>query len=152
MLVYKILSGTKHLDRHVPDVSSNKARVVKYNMKQTATSAQQLSTQAVVGRAIGNASDATLIRLPKINTLKGTVRQERRKGGGGQHLLELPSSLAELIVPESAKRTLRNELFLLHDSGPDSTTNRFLLFGTQDFLNFLVSCDEVFCDESACSL
>ena len=52
-------------------------------------------------------------------------------------LIPNPATLREINVPEELRRTLRGDVFLIHDSGRDDP-DRFLIFPTRENLNNLV--------------
>ena len=56
-----------------------------------------------------------------------------------------PATLREINVPEELRRTLRGDVFLMHDSGPDDP-NIFWVFATQENLKNLVQYREWFAD------
>ena len=56
-----------------------------------------------------------------------------------------PATLREINVPEELRRTLRGDVFLMHDSGPDDP-NKFSVFATQENLKNLLQYREWFAD------
>ena len=69
----------------------------------------------------------------------------RRKQKRDNVLIPHPATLREINVPEELRRTLRGDVFLMHDSGRDDP-DRFLIFATQGNINNLVQYREWFTD------
>ena len=71
----------------------------------------------------------------------------QRKRKRDNILIPNPATLKEINVPEGLRRTLRGDVFLMHDSGQDDS-DRFLIFATQENLNNLVQYREWFADST----
>ena len=71
----------------------------------------------------------------------------QRKRKRDNVLIPNPATLREINVPEELRRTLRGDVFLMHDSGPDDP-DRFLIFATQENLNNLVQYREWFANDT----
>ena len=88
---------------------------------------------------------------PVIAAVSDTVlsRQIRRWKQNEDTAHPSPSSLQDIVIPEEIQ--YRNgpgghqELFLLHDSGPDDP-KRFLVFGTQRGVQFMEGASDFYCD------
>ena len=61
----------------------------------------------------------------------------QRKRKRDNVLIPNPATLREINVPEELRRTLRGDVFLIHDFGRDDP-DRFLIFPTRENLNNLV--------------
>jgi len=131
-------------DRHFPDAARINALIVKHRLK-TAAKETRDDPQVIISQVTSTSSDATIARLPKVRSMKRDIRVTRQilTCGNG---VRLPANLSEINLPEELKKTTKGECFLLHDSGPETGSNRFLVFGTENFLKHMVSCDEIFCD------
>ena len=101
------------------------------------------SPQVIKAEATANISAVTAIHLPSPESLKRNIRRLRQEDGPAA---QMPANLRELVVPENLQVTSKGDRFLLHDSGPDSAPNRFLIFGTERLLDLLVAAEEVFGD------
>lgn len=98
-------------------------------------------TRQIVSDVLADASEETKAELPTTSSLTRTVRRTRQKKNPQ---LPIPSSRAELVLPEEYTQSNKGKEFLLHDSEGDRS--RFLNFSTTDNLNFLSSCNIWHCD------
>ena len=77
---------------------------------------------------------STAAKLPKLDSMKGTIRRERQVR---DIALVQPESLHDLVIPPEFMITAKEENFLLFDSGPELT--RILIFGTQKNCDLLTT-------------
>ena len=76
--------------------------------------------------------------LPDSSTLRRDVKQARLRDGK-KELVQHPqdySSRATLVLPQPL-RELDGKCFVLHDSGPATGDERFIIFGTEETVSFL---------------
>ena len=114
---------------HPPDEKAISYIESKIYIKRKAKGSQD-SSHYIVGECVQTANEVIAAKLPKLDSLKRTVQRQR---------VETPpvrsTTLEQLIIPEEFMRTLKDELFLLHDSGLE--IQRILIFATQKNLDML---------------
>ena len=96
----------------------------KIGLKRKARDTQN-STHHIIGETVMMISEGVSVKLPKLESLKRTIRRQRQLTSSVQ---PQPASLEDLEIPEEYKRTNKGDLFLLFDSGPE--LQRILIFGT----------------------
>ena len=69
----------------------------------------------IVGEELESATVETTIKLPKVDSLKRTIRRVRQSNN---NVPAQPESLEELIIPLEYRLTAKGDDFLLYDSGP----------------------------------
>ena len=89
----------------------------------------------IIAEATAELNPAALAQLPPLDTMKRTIRAERKIELGAP---ANPKSTLELEIPDNYRVTKRGELFLLFDSGPSN--KRILMFTTHSNLDWL-SCE-----------
>ena len=79
-------------------------------------------------------SEEAVVELPSYSSVQRLIQRKWK-----HYNVPIPNSatLREINVPEELRRTLRDDVFLMHDSEPDDP-DRFLIFATQENLNNLV--------------
>lgn len=112
--------------------------VAKKAAKNSNKTPRELFAQSLAG-----APTEILGQMPKQNSFAKTMRDER-KGT----LSKAPKSLMDFDLVEV--RTTSKASFLLHDTGPNEK-DRTIIFATQEALNFLAKCDQVFMDGTVSS-
>jgi hypothetical protein len=80
-----------------------------------------------------NVDPAAQHALPSKALLKRQIKRIRKSESG---IPAIPTSINELVIPDSFKRTLNNDNFLAYDSGPEDA-ERILIFTTAVNLDFL---------------
>ena len=95
----------------------------------------------IVGDELEDAATETVIKLPKIDSLKRTIRRERQIVNA---VPAQPDSLEELIIPPEYTFTAKGDNFLLYDSGDGP--QRFIIFGTQINIEMLNTSQIWLCD------
>ncbi|XP_035207656.1 uncharacterized protein LOC118182424 [Stegodyphus dumicola] len=78
--------------------------------------------------------------IPPVENIKKIIRYARH----GEMPLHNPRCLEELVIPEQFSKTLKEEKFLLYDSGVQ--TDRILIFSTLRNLDFMAECPNWFAD------
>lgn len=136
-----LLKELAHLEKHNPDPTAINVLKVKHQIKKSALETRD-GPKVVVASATATVSDATAARLPFTRSMKKTCRRVRVI----EPDVHLPTSLADLQIPEELKKTLKKEDFLLFDTGAESAPNRIIAFGTQRFFMLLIAALEIFCD------
>jgi hypothetical protein len=124
---------------HIQDQADIEKRKVIQNLKNAALSTQNTTTRILADSLILNPSVSS--KLPKLKSLKRTIQRQREisnKAPGN------PENLRELIIPLEFTLTLKNEEFLLFDSGPSD--NRILIFSTKFNLNQLSQSEHWYAD------
>lgn len=99
------------------------------------------SPQYVILNAASDISNLTVPALPPLSSIKRTIRRVRQREICG---LPIPNHRKDITFSEEFTKTNRGDDFLLFDSGP--TDDRMLIFSTQQNLNVLDSCQNVFMD------
>jgi hypothetical protein len=115
---------------HIQDLADIAKREVIQNIKNTAVSTQNTTARILADSLILSPSVSS--KLPKLKSLKRTIQRQRQILNKAP---ENPENLQELIIPQEFTITLKNEEFLLFDSGPSD--NRILIFSTKFNLNQL---------------
>jgi len=87
--------------------------------------------------AVQGLSEVAIAKLPPLKSMARTIRSVKNRS---QAPRPNPNSLGELELPEELMSTLRNEPFLLYDSGP-TDEKRAVMFGTSKNLEILGDCD-----------
>ena len=75
------------------------------------------------------------IKLPKIDSLKRTIRRQRQIIN---HAYPQPLTLADLVLPIEYQQTAKGDQFILYDSGQEHS-NCFVIFGTHQNIEMLLS-------------
>ena len=128
------------IHNHVPDAAKIEARKAISEVKHRAANTQE-STHQIVATVSAGVTAAAAGQLPSVPAIKQTIRRAHRQL---QIPLTNPTSLQDLIIPDSYKTTIGGENFLLFDSGPGQ--NRILIFSTQRNLDQMVRCPHWYAD------
>ena len=116
---------------HGPDQQLITCLETKVGIKRKAQETQD-STHCIIGEHLISVCEGTAAKLPKIESLKRTIRRQRQVTNS---VLPQPSNLEHLEIPEVYKRTSKGDVFLLFDSGPELL--RILIFGTHQNIGML---------------
>lgn len=116
---------------HAPDAQSVSVRETLTDLKARAVTSQE-TPSLVVANVIANRTQVAKAGLPKEKHLKKTVRRTPKKHN---ILPTTPSSLKDLIIPESFQKLNDGRKFLFFDSGQE--TERILIFSTERNLDLL---------------
>lgn len=103
-------------------------------MKKRAAKSNE-ATGAIIDEVSSHLSEGVVAKLPSRDTL---LRSMQRARAAKRIPFPTPQSRREMIIPESYTVTSKGEAFLMHDSGG---VNRFLIFSTQENLQFLAECE-----------
>ena len=106
---------------------------LKAGMKRSA-SLTQVGTHTILTNSISEYDQGSAVKLPKLNSLKQTVRRARKRAA---NVPPEPNSLNCLELPPYYCKTDKGQRFLLYDSGVDSGNLRILIFGTESNLEIL---------------
>ena len=108
---------------HGEDQQQVNCITLKAGMKRKARDTHD-STHHIIGEALEIVTIPSVIKLPKLESLKRTVRRERQTIDAAP---VQPDSLQELIISPEYQTTAKGKNFLLYDSGP---AQRILILGT----------------------
>ena len=81
-----------------------------------------------------NVSEQSAVCLPKLYSLKQTIRRARKRA---LNVPPEPERFNTLVIPESYKKTNKGDEFLQYDSGTDIEDQRILIFGTASNIEVL---------------
>lgn len=123
----------KEEHNHLPQSLETEVRKTINNIRKKASTDLTSSSRHILSEAIGVQTEAVSTALPSTPALKKTIQRVRKSKS---NILPTPSTLRELILPHPYTVTLRNEQFLLFDSGVDDK-ERILLFSTKYNLKLL---------------
>ena len=101
-------------------------------MKERSKDSEE-STRAVLSIGIEQMKSPSIAKLPNLESVKGTIRNCKNTA---QVSCGAPNSPAEILIPPLYKLTLKQELFLLYDSGYGDN-NRMIVFSNPSFLSIL---------------
>ena len=128
MLIVK--RTNEHL--HGPDIAAVSCVETKSGIKRKAHQTQD-STHHIIGENLALVTQSAAIKLPKIDSLKRTIRSQRQIVN---HACPQPLTLADLVLPTEYQQTNKGDQFILYDSGQDNS-NRFMIFGTHENFEML---------------
>ena len=100
---------------------------LKAGMKRSA-SLTQVETHTILTNSISELDQGSAVKLPKLNSLKQSVRRARKRAA---NVPPEQNSLNCLELPPYYCKTNKGQRFFLYDSGVDSGNQRFLIFGTE---------------------
>ena len=116
---------------HLPNEEEIDCITTKSGLKRKARDTHD-STHGILGDVLETVNEGTTIKLPKLDSLKRTIRRERQSIDAAP---AQPESLEHLIIPPEYQVTQKGDNFLLFDSGPGS--QRIIMFGTQENVEML---------------
>ena len=140
--IYTVIKEVRHHEDHFPDPTLVQVKLVQHAINKAAKETHN-SPQVIIAEATANTSAVTAVHLPSPESLKRNIRRLRQEDGPAA---QMPANLRDLVVPENLQVASKGDQFLLHDSGPDSAPNRFLIFGTARLFDLLVAAEEVYGD------
>ena len=85
-----------------------------YNSLKIVAQDSESSTRNLLANSVQNMSAESVVKLPKLDSVKRTIRSYKRTA---EEYVGDPSSCEDVIIPNSFKVTLRGDSFLLFDSG-----------------------------------
>ena len=104
-----------------------------YNdLKQHSLNSEE-STRVILSSGIATMSSSTIAKLPKLSSVKRTIRNYKSVSDVN---CGNPTCAAEIQIPEQYKVTLKDEPFLLYDSGYGDY-NRIIVFSNPRFFSIL---------------
>lgn len=119
---------------HIMEKSEIEAYKIKSKIRKMASKTSE-KPMNIVAKATSNVSETTSATLPLNKSLCRNIQRERVRVLGGP---TLPKSIAELVVPEMFKKTLRGDKFFYCDHNENG--NRTLMFTTEENLRILNKC------------
>ncbi|CAF0950737.1 unnamed protein product [Rotaria sp. Silwood1] len=125
---------------HAPNPSISGIRQCRSEIRDL--SKTTMATHSIVATSIGTASTAVLSQLPPINNFKRTICRQR---AANLNFPANPRSISEIHINGSFALTKKKEQFLQYDSG-NQDSDRFLIFATNQQLDLLQSCTDVYMD------
>lgn len=138
------LDGTvifyKDNHNHPQDVAKITSKRVIGQIKQVSLESTE-GPQNIIANSTVGLKEADAAALPSVRALTRVVQRNRQ---AVNYPLAIPSSSAQLELPEKYKKTLANENFILVDSGP--APDRILVFGTTRNLDLMETCDHWYAD------
>lgn len=99
---------------HTPDSAKIEVTKIRAEIKAAAVTTSK-HPQVIIASCTQNISASAAVQLPAVRSMKRTIRDNRVMAENSH---PLPTSLSELRIPRKYQRTLKNENFLLYDSGP----------------------------------
>lgn len=127
--------------KHRPDVRKFGSKEVLTKVKNLAKTTT-LEPNQIIMESMVNVQKATAASLPKPNTLRRQINRIR----SDSEIPANPKELKDLVLTAGFCTTENGHQFLLYDSGQANATKRILMFGTNDNLNFLKQCSEIYMD------
>ena len=120
-MAWQLRIEQEHL--HEPDQQLIECIALKAGVKRKARDTND-TTHHIIGHSLDPATESSVIKLPKLDSMKRTIRRER-------HIIDAaPGQLESLdVIPQEYQITAKGENFLLYDSG--TNTQRMIIFGTQ---------------------
>ena len=104
-----------------------------YNKVKERSIDSEESTRVILSYCIEQMGASSVAQLPKLESVKRTIRTYKSRS---EENCGNPTCAAEIIVPEKYKVTLKQEPFLLFDSGYGDV-NRMIIFAAPRFLSLL---------------
>lgn len=132
-----VLRG-EHL--HTPDARKVGTKEVLTKVK-TLAKTTTLQPNAVIAESVVNVNRATAAVLPKPSALRRQITRIRFN----PDIPANPRELKDLTLTNEFCTTENGQVFLLYDSGAIGN-RRIVMFGTNENLNFLVRCNEIYMD------
>ena len=106
---------------------------VKTTIKRRAYDTQD-GTHNILTSSLKDIREYSAIYLPKLDSLKQTIRRARKRA---LNVPPEPETFDTLVIPEAYKKTSKGDRFLLYDSGTGSENQRLLIFGTASNIDML---------------
>jgi hypothetical protein len=123
------LEVTEH--NHAPDPARVEALLIRHNILHRAQASLDAPRQ-IIGNEVAQVREEVAQALPTYNALSLGIRRKRK----AYDLPGNPASVADLQLPQHLTRTLKDENFLLHDTGTEDD-KRMLMFATNSNLELL---------------
>jgi hypothetical protein len=117
---------------HPADLAQNEAAKSVAEMRRRAAEGLEKPRQ-IIQHCTGGISLEAARQLPTYTASQRTIERKRKRT---QQPYLNPTTVAEIIIPDALRNTLRNAAFVLWDSGEDDV-NRILMFGTEENLDIL---------------
>lgn len=127
---------------HSPDAQQNVVRQVMNTIKNQSTNSTA-PPSLLIAESVADISLAAKGGLPSESSMKKTINRKRKSAN---MLPTAPSSLLELVIPDTFKTLNDNRDFLLYDNGIEAGQDRILMFSTQSNLTLLEKSDQWYCD------
>lgn len=120
---------------HVGDAAQVEAAKI-YDSIRTSAKTTNDTPQNIISEVTLGCSQAAAPKLPRIDTMKRSIRRIRQQQMSGP---ALPNHRQEIEFQEEFTKTFNGEDFLLYDSGPEG--NHILIFSTRRNLQLLSQSD-----------
>ena len=124
-----VKSFTNH--NHVADAAETGAKEIMSKIRHLAKTTQD-APQSVLSGVLEGCDRAVAPKLPKMQSMKRTIRYIRQQSLAGP---ALPSTSSEIVFPPELTKTFKGDQFLIYDSGP--VEKRIVIFATRRNLQCL---------------
>ena len=94
-------------------------------------------TRTILSQGMVNLSETSIASLPRLESVKRTIRRHKS--------VDQDSTINQASAPDRYMRTLKDETFLIYDSGIGDT-DRMLIFSTPKILSLLQESQSWFAD------
>lgn len=122
-------NGASHT--HVIDPRDKEIKIRLKAAKESAATTNK-TTRELYSDGLAGIAEEVVGQMPSASAFSKTVRRQRKND-----YPNAPKNLGELVLPEIF--TLSGENFLIYDNGKEKS-NRLIIFGTQQALDFMVTC------------
>lgn len=109
---------------------------------KTLAKTTHMQSRQIIATAMANVQNAVAAQIPSSTQMRQTINRVRNDPDAPKN----PKNLAELRFTGRYSRTESGKDFILYDQYEDGDTNRVVIFGTKDNLDFLVRCQGIFMD------
>ena len=133
-----VKSSTDH--NHVLDAAETAAKEIVTKIRHLAKTTQDAS-QTVLSSVLEDCGQAVAPRLPKVQSMKRTIRTVRQQTLSGP---TLPSACSEIVFPPELTITFKGDQFLMYDSG--QVEKRIVIFATKRNLQLLSQSNHWYAD------
>lgn len=130
---------TEH--NHAPNPNEDTAMKIVSKMRQQALTTSEAPRQIIQQMTAGVSLELACY-LPEYRSSQRMIERQRKKHNVSYAAV---NSIGDIDIPNSLKKTLRDEEFLLWDSGADDP-KRVLMFGTSSNIDILQEHDHWFID------
>lgn len=124
---------------HTPDVADIRVKDIAATIKEIAADTTD-TPQQILASVTSNLPVSVSGKLPSAAGMKRNINSKRQQGNP-----KSSTKLSELVIPEEFTLTSKGKTFLLYDNGKASS-NRIIIFSTQQNLELLKRCDHWYAD------
>ncbi len=115
---------------HASDVRQAEKRVALSEIRMKAANSNS-PPRRIIRSTTAKINTASAVQMPSYNTLCRNIRRLRKNANTTP---TIPLVLSDLVLSEPFTRTVKGDLFLLHDNNAD--VNRVVIFGTKETWHF----------------